>query len=35
MKDIVKNCSAIARDCGLNPKTVNDIIHKKRWAHVK
>ena len=30
----VKNCSAIARTYGVCPKTVNDIIHNKRWSNL-
>ena len=29
-----KSCAAIARAFGLNPKTVNDIVRHKRWAHI-
>jgi len=28
------NCSAIARAYGVSPKTVNDIVRRKNWAHV-
>lgn len=29
-----ESCAAIARRLSLNPKTVWDIVHRKRWAHV-
>ena len=29
-----ENCAAIARRLSLNPKTVWDIVHRKRWAHI-
>lgn len=29
-----KSCAAIARQFGVNPKTVNDIVRGKRWAHI-
>lgn len=29
-----QSCAAIARRFKINPKTVNDIVHGKRWAHV-
>lgn len=29
-----QSCAAIARQFGLNPKTVNDIVRMKRWAHI-
>ncbi len=29
-----QSCAAIARQFRVNPKTVNDIVHGKRWAHV-
>lgn len=30
----VTNCSAIARLYGVNPKTINDIVNRKHWAHI-
>jgi len=29
-----QSCAAIARRFSLNPKTVWDIVHRKRWAHI-
>lgn len=29
-----ESCAAIARRLSLNPKTVWDIVHRKRWEHV-
>lgn len=29
-----ESCAAIARRLSLNPKTVWDIVHRKRWVHV-
>lgn len=29
-----ESCAVIARRFSLNPKTVWDIVHRKRWAHV-
>ena len=29
-----ESCAAIARRLSLNPKTVWDIVHRKRWAHI-
>lgn len=28
------NCAEIARQYKVNPKTINDIVHRKRWAHI-
>ena len=29
-----ESCAAIARQLGLSPKTINDIVHRKRWPHI-
>ena len=34
MYKIVGNCSAIARQYNVNPKTINQIINGKRWSHI-
>lgn len=31
---MIKNCSAIAREFKLNPKTVNSIVNGKSWSHI-
>lgn len=30
----IGNCAEIARQYKVNPKTINDIVHRKRWAHI-
>ena len=31
---IIKNCSQVAREYGVNPKVINDIVNFRRWSHV-
>jgi hypothetical protein len=34
MYSTIGNCAEIARQFGLNPRTVWDICHNRRWKHI-